>query len=265
MGRTTETTGSSPVARSHRARPSPKRWETDRIAVPEPRSERAAVNSRCTSTPDSAAAGPSTTRTRRCRRARGHGVLPDGSELSAATVSNVLNRPERVAEATRLRVEQAIRELDYVCDSSGRSLRAGCSDSVGLLVPDVTNPFFTTVALGVEDQAAEYGLTAELGREPRAAAAVAARAGRAPRGRGRGAAGRRRLHRPAVAAGARHPVGAAGPRRRRDRGGQQRVRGPPRRRPDRRTPPGRPRTRADRVRERAAGAGAVPHPPGRAA
>lgn len=104
------------------------------------------------------------------------------------------------------------------------------------------------------------GDAAELGREPRAAAAVAARAGR-----GRGAAGRRRLHRPAVAAGARHPVGAAGPRRRRDRGGQQRVRGPPRRRPGRRTPPGRPRTRADRVRERAAGAGAVPRPPGRAA
>src|SRR5690606_2255545 len=82
--------------------------------------------------------------------------------VSAATVSNVLNRPERVAEATRLRVEQAIRELDYVRDSSGRSLRAGRSDSVGLLVLDVTNPFFTTVALGVEDQAAEYGLTVML-------------------------------------------------------------------------------------------------------
>ena len=77
-------------------------------------------------------------------------------------MSNVLNRPERVAEATRLRVEQAIRELDYVRDSSGRSLRAGRSDSVGLLVLDVTNPFFTTVALGVEDQAAEYGLTVML-------------------------------------------------------------------------------------------------------
>ncbi|MEY9211953.1 LacI family transcriptional regulator [Thermobifida halotolerans] len=82
--------------------------------------------------------------------------------VSPGTVSNVLNRPERVAEATRLRVERAIRELDYVRNSSGRSLRAGRSDSVGLLVLDVTNPFFTMVARGVEDQAAEDGLTVML-------------------------------------------------------------------------------------------------------
>lgn len=82
--------------------------------------------------------------------------------VSPGTVSNVLNRPERVAEATRLRVEEAIRELDYVRNSSGRSLRAGRSDSVGLLVLDVTNPFFTMVAQGVEDQAAEAGRTVML-------------------------------------------------------------------------------------------------------
>ncbi|GLU48551.1 LacI family DNA-binding transcriptional regulator [Nocardiopsis ansamitocini] len=82
--------------------------------------------------------------------------------VSPGTVSNVLNRPERVAEATRLRVEKAIRELDYVRNSSGRNLRSGRSDSVGLLVLDVTNPFFTMVAQGVEDEAAEAGRTVML-------------------------------------------------------------------------------------------------------
>ncbi|GAA1773687.1 LacI family DNA-binding transcriptional regulator [Streptomonospora arabica] len=82
--------------------------------------------------------------------------------VSPGTVSNVLNRPERVAESTRRRVERAVRELDYVRNSSGRSLRSGRSDSVGLLVLDVTNPFFAEVARGVEDTAGEEGLAVVL-------------------------------------------------------------------------------------------------------
>lgn len=82
--------------------------------------------------------------------------------VSPGTVSNVLNRPERVAETTRLKVEAAITELDYVRNSSGSSLRSGRSESVGLLVLDVTNPFFTEVARGVEDVAAGSGLAVVL-------------------------------------------------------------------------------------------------------
>lgn len=82
--------------------------------------------------------------------------------VSPGTVSNVLNRPERVAVATRRRVEAAIAELDYVRNSSGSSLRSGRSDSVGLLVLDVANPFFTGVARGVEDEAAQAGLAVVL-------------------------------------------------------------------------------------------------------
>src|SRR5690625_1962679 len=82
--------------------------------------------------------------------------------VSPGTVSNVLNRPERVAESTRRRVERAVHELDYVRNSSGRSLRSGRSDSVGLLVLDVTNPFFAEVARGVEDTAGEEGLAVVL-------------------------------------------------------------------------------------------------------
>ncbi|WP_026126602.1 LacI family DNA-binding transcriptional regulator [Nocardiopsis xinjiangensis] len=82
--------------------------------------------------------------------------------VSPATVSNVLNRPQLVAETTRTKVESAIAELDYVRNSFGSSLRSGRSTSVGLLVLDVTNPFFTEVARGIEDEAAETGLAVVL-------------------------------------------------------------------------------------------------------
>jgi DNA-binding LacI/PurR family transcriptional regulator len=71
--------------------------------------------------------------------------------VSPGTVSNVLNRPERVAAATRERVEQAIRELGFVRNGSASTLRAGQSRAVGLVVLDVGNPFFAEVARGVED------------------------------------------------------------------------------------------------------------------
>jgi LacI family transcriptional regulator len=71
--------------------------------------------------------------------------------VSPGTVSNVLNRPERVAAPTRARVEQAIRELGFVRNGSASTLRAGQSRAVGLVVLDVGNPFFVEVARGVED------------------------------------------------------------------------------------------------------------------
>jgi LacI family transcriptional regulator len=71
--------------------------------------------------------------------------------VSPGTVSNVLNRPERVAAATRERVERAIHELGFVRNGSASTLRAGQSRAVGLVVLDVGNPFFAEVARGVED------------------------------------------------------------------------------------------------------------------
>ena len=70
--------------------------------------------------------------------------------VSVGTVSNVLNRPDVVAPATRERVHAAIRRLGFVRNESARQLRAGRSRSVGLVVLDVANPFFTDVAHGVE-------------------------------------------------------------------------------------------------------------------
>lgn len=73
--------------------------------------------------------------------------------VSVGTVSNVLNRPDVVAEATRERVLAAIARLGFVRNESARQLRAGRSRSIGLVVLDVANPFFTDVARGAEQVA----------------------------------------------------------------------------------------------------------------
>lgn len=72
--------------------------------------------------------------------------------VSVGTVSNVLNRPERVAPATRERVQEAIRQLSFVPNASARQLRAGTITTVGAIVLDIRNPFFTEVARGIEDR-----------------------------------------------------------------------------------------------------------------
>ncbi|MBO0803810.1 MAG: LacI family DNA-binding transcriptional regulator [Nocardiopsaceae bacterium] len=82
--------------------------------------------------------------------------------VSVATVSNVLNRPDVVAEATRERVNASIQELGFVRNESARQLRAGRSRMIGLVVLDVANPFFTDLARGVEDEASKAGLAVIL-------------------------------------------------------------------------------------------------------
>jgi LacI family transcriptional regulator len=82
--------------------------------------------------------------------------------VSLGTVSNVLNRPDRVAPATRDRVMQAIRELGFVRNEAARQLRAGRSRTIGLVVLDVRNPFFTDLAKGVETTAGKSGLAVIL-------------------------------------------------------------------------------------------------------
>lgn len=70
--------------------------------------------------------------------------------VSLGTVSNVLNRPDRVSAATRERVEKAMTELGFVRNESARQLRAGRSRTIGYVMLDATNPFFTDVAQGME-------------------------------------------------------------------------------------------------------------------
>ncbi|MDQ1124335.1 LacI family DNA-binding transcriptional regulator [Microbacterium trichothecenolyticum] len=83
--------------------------------------------------------------------------------VSVGTVSNVLNRPEKVSPSTVERVHEAIDDLGFVRNDAARQLRAGQSRSLGLIVLDSGNPFFAEVARGAEDRAAENGMTVLLG------------------------------------------------------------------------------------------------------
>jgi LacI family transcriptional regulator len=75
--------------------------------------------------------------------------------VAPITVSRVVNGADSVTEDTRQRVQQAIDQLHYVPNSLARSLRSRQSHTIALIVSDITNPFWTTVARGVEDTAAE--------------------------------------------------------------------------------------------------------------
>jgi LacI family transcriptional regulator len=82
--------------------------------------------------------------------------------VSIGTVSNVLNTPAKVATSTAERVHAAIAELGFVRNDAARQLRAGSSRTVGLVLLDVRNPFFTDVARGAEERAAVEGLSVLL-------------------------------------------------------------------------------------------------------
>lgn len=85
------------------------------------------------------------------------------ARVSVGTVSNVLNAPELVAEATRLRVEVAIEKLGWVRNESARQLRAGHSSSVGMVVLDIANPFFADVVRGAEEFLYENQYSVSIG------------------------------------------------------------------------------------------------------
>jgi LacI family transcriptional regulator/LacI family repressor for deo operon, udp, cdd, tsx, nupC, and nupG len=85
--------------------------------------------------------------------------------VSISTVSRAISRPDMVNADTRERVDSAVRELGYRPSRVARRLRVarGLSDLVGLVIPDLQNPFFADLARGVEDVAARYGYTVLIG------------------------------------------------------------------------------------------------------
>jgi LacI family transcriptional regulator len=83
--------------------------------------------------------------------------------VSLGTVSNALNRPDKVAASTLERVRAAIDELGFVRNDVARTLRAGRSNTIGLVVLDAGNPFFTDLARGAQERAAEEGVSVLLG------------------------------------------------------------------------------------------------------
>src|SRR5579859_2265984 len=79
--------------------------------------------------------------------------------VSIQTVSRVLNQTGQTSLATRQRVQQAIEQLGYRPNHIARSLATNRTFTLGLIVPDITNPFFPDIVRGAEQVAIEHGYT----------------------------------------------------------------------------------------------------------
>jgi LacI family transcriptional regulator len=79
------------------------------------------------------------------------------ARVAPITVSRVINNSGYVSDATRKRVEDVIAELGYVPNTLARGLRSKRTNTLALVVTDITNPFFTLIARGVEDVASDSG------------------------------------------------------------------------------------------------------------
>lgn len=78
--------------------------------------------------------------------------------VSISTVSRALATPQKVAAPTRERVAAAARELGYLPNRAASGLRAGRTRILGLMVPDLENPYFAAVTKGVQQRARALGL-----------------------------------------------------------------------------------------------------------
>ena len=83
--------------------------------------------------------------------------------VSIGTVSAVINNSANVTEKNRQRVLQCIATLDFEPNTAARSLKRQLSSSIGLIMPDLQNPFFASVASGVQAYAQLYDVLMVLG------------------------------------------------------------------------------------------------------
>jgi len=92
------------------------------------------------------------------------------AKVSAATVSRVLSNPERVSEATRARVHEAVRLTGYTINQAARTLRMQRAKTILMALPGIGNPFYSTVLEAAMQVATArgYGLlvTGRLGDDP---------------------------------------------------------------------------------------------------
>ncbi len=77
--------------------------------------------------------------------------------VSTATVSHVINQTRFVSDETREKVLQAIEALQYQPSALARGLATNATQTIGLIMADISNPFFTAVARGVEDEINHHG------------------------------------------------------------------------------------------------------------
>ncbi|OCT12031.1 LacI family transcriptional regulator [Paenibacillus pectinilyticus] len=83
--------------------------------------------------------------------------IAEKAGVSAMTVSRVINNTGRISEETRKRVRKVMEELHYIPNALARSLVSQKTNLLSLLITDITNPFYTTLARGAEDAAKKAG------------------------------------------------------------------------------------------------------------
>lgn len=79
------------------------------------------------------------------------------AQVSVATVSRVINEPEKVGDKTLQRVQAAIQALGYEPNASARSLRSQRSRVIGVVLPTLLNPVFAECLKGIADTATRGG------------------------------------------------------------------------------------------------------------
>src|SRR5262249_9790221 len=79
--------------------------------------------------------------------------------VSTATVSRLLNGTGQIAPKTRLAIEAAVEELGYQPNRIARSLATSSTQTIALLIPEITNPFYGALVAGIEQRTLELGYT----------------------------------------------------------------------------------------------------------
>src|SRR6202021_1837993 len=85
------------------------------------------------------------------------------AKVSTATVSRTINNSDKVRPATAARVRKAIEELNFYPNTHARTLVSGRSRMLGLIISDITNPFFPELVKSFEGQAVERGQEVIIG------------------------------------------------------------------------------------------------------
>lgn len=81
------------------------------------------------------------------------------AKVSTATISRSINNPEKVAESTRLRIQQAIRELGYTSHPGGRKLASNRSNAIGAVIPTMDNAMFASGLQTFQEELSKEGIT----------------------------------------------------------------------------------------------------------
>lgn len=83
--------------------------------------------------------------------------------VSISTVSRALTSPEQVAADTRVRIQETVRSMGYRPNRAARGLITGRTGNIGLVVPDLENPFFGSICKGVQGRARSAGYAVFIG------------------------------------------------------------------------------------------------------